>query len=295
MSENDQFLGKLGQLAIWKDGTVQRRAPHKPLLLLLYLGAVQQGKERLLPYVEVEAKLAAALEKFGPQRKQCHPEYPFWALTNDGICEVKYRGILVKKKGENKPTRSSLINSQAAGGFVTKYYFLLREDRDLQASVAHYLMDAHFPVSLHEDLLAFFGLQLPAPRPGLRSHGVDLGLRELVLKAYDHRCAFSGFSVGTANWTGLEIAFFCWRQVGGVSAAANAIPMTTTLRKLFDLGVLGVDDDYHVMVTKEVLDHPHTSSHVKDLNGKKLTLPKLPNSAPSLANVRWHRREVFKG
>jgi putative restriction endonuclease len=294
MSEHDDFLEQLSRLRINTDKTVQRRAPHKPLLLLLYLGLLQTGKERLHPYIEIEPFMFEGLRRFGPQRKQIHPEYPFWALTNDGICEVKHRGSLTKKKNENKPTRTSLVNAQAVGGFVTRVYFLLREDRALQSAVAHQLLDEHFPVSLHEDLLAFFGLKLPPPLPSSPDYGVGLGLREAVLKAYGYKCSISGFSVGATGSPGLEATLLCWRQVGGHADITNAIITTTTYRKLFDLGLLTLDDECNVKVATNVMEDPMTSSDIKKLNGKKLHLPNDSAACPSLSNIRWHQKEVFK-
>jgi putative restriction endonuclease len=294
MREHDDFLEQLSQLRINADSTVQRRAPHKPLLLLLYLGLLQKGKERLHPYVDIEPFMFEALRRFGPQRKQIHPEYPFWALTNDGICEVKHRGPLTKKKNENKPTRTSLVNAQAVGGFVTRIYFLLREDRSLQAAVAHQLLDEHFPVSLHEDLLAFFGLKLPAPSPSSPDYGVGQGLREAVLTAYGYKCSISGFSVGAPSSPGLEAVLLCWRQVGGHAEVTNAIAATTTHRKLFDLGLLTLEDDFRIKVATSVLEDSRTSPDVIKLNGQKLQLPLDSAAHPSLANVRWHQKEVFK-
>lgn len=295
MKDRGDFLEQISRLRINTDKSVQRRAPHKPLLILLYLSLLQQGRERLQPYVEIEPTLFEALRRFGPLRKQIHPEYPFWALTNDGIFEVKHRGVLVKKKNDHKPTRASLVEAEASGGFVTSVYFLLREDRAVQSAVIHKLLDEHFPVSLHEDLLHFFNLRLPPPSPSSIDNAVSGRFRDEVLNAYGHRCCLSGYSIGVPGTPGLEVALLCWRQVGGKLSLANAITTTTTLRKLFDLGLLSLDEDYTIVVASSVLGNPQTTSELSSLHGRKVALPQNTALHPSVANIRWHQREVFRG
>ena len=62
----------------WKSGT--RRAPHKPLLLLIALARIQRGESRLIPFrgqageLDIESKLTELLREYGPTSKAYHPE-----------------------------------------------------------------------------------------------------------------------------------------------------------------------------------------------------------------------------
>ena len=82
---------------MWKRGG--ERAPHKPLLLLLALGRVSRGRERLVRYEELEPPLRQLLKRFGPRRRLIGPEFPFWHLQTDGLWEIPERQNLPKKKG----------------------------------------------------------------------------------------------------------------------------------------------------------------------------------------------------
>lgn len=55
----DRFL----QLNVWQRGS--ERAPHKPLLILLALGALARG-ELDVPFAKYEPRLRALLKEFGP-------------------------------------------------------------------------------------------------------------------------------------------------------------------------------------------------------------------------------------
>lgn len=74
----EEVLESFSNLNIWRrEG---ERAPHKPLLLLLALGALAQEKPRLIPFAEFDKPLQDLLREFGPPRKSFHSEYPFWRL-----------------------------------------------------------------------------------------------------------------------------------------------------------------------------------------------------------------------
>ncbi len=80
--KRDNFLERIADINVWKDSG--QRAPNKPLLLLLALGRVLNGRPRAASYWEIEGKLKELLQRFGPQRKALHPEFPFDRLPADG-------------------------------------------------------------------------------------------------------------------------------------------------------------------------------------------------------------------
>ena len=58
-----QLLKTIANLRIWQKG--DKRAPHKPLLLLMALSRIQQNKERLALFSEIEKPLTELYTKFG--------------------------------------------------------------------------------------------------------------------------------------------------------------------------------------------------------------------------------------
>jgi putative restriction endonuclease len=55
-----------------------RRAPHKPLLVLLMLAKVQKKQGRLVAYADIEFELRNLLKEFGPTTRSYKPELPFF-------------------------------------------------------------------------------------------------------------------------------------------------------------------------------------------------------------------------
>ena len=108
----EEFFQRLSQLRTHRYRG--KRAPNKPLLLLLALGGVAQGHGRLVFYRVVERHLGALLRRFGPPRKHVHPEFPFGRLRADGLWEilgVPGRPILVSSQvGGRRPSTGLLID-----------------------------------------------------------------------------------------------------------------------------------------------------------------------------------------
>jgi len=104
-----QLLETIANLRIWKQG--DKRAPHKPLLLLIALSRIQQNKQRLVLFSEIEKPLTELLTEFGPQRKSHHPEEPFHRLPKDGIWELANdQGVIIV---EGKKFTKTILRKEA--------------------------------------------------------------------------------------------------------------------------------------------------------------------------------------
>jgi putative restriction endonuclease len=64
--------------------------------------------------------------------------------------------------------------------------------------------------------------------------------------------------------------------------------------KLFDLGVLGLDAAFRVVVSSKFNARSAVGRAVCDLHGRPLT-PRPGTATPSPVHVTWYTREVFKG
>lgn len=103
----EQLKQQVRQIVVWKRG--EQRAPHQPLLLLYALGRLVNDNERLIPYADVDRDLRSLLLEFGPERKACHTEYPFWRLQNDGIWELTNIEHVETRKGHTDGKKSELL------------------------------------------------------------------------------------------------------------------------------------------------------------------------------------------
>jgi putative restriction endonuclease len=241
-----RLLAAVEDLRVWRRG--DERAPHKPLLVLLMLGRLQQG-ERLVSFADIENDLRGLLTDFGPPRHSYHPEFPFWHLRSDGIWEVpRAEAVRLKRAGSSPPVSQARL---LQGGFPVEMWQLLRDDPVLVREVAERLLAAHFPASLHEDVLDRVGLGDLAEAPLRKAQRRDPTFRLRVLRAFEYRCAVCGYD-GRLDTTpvGLDAAHVRWWAAGGPDVLENALALCVLHHKAFDLGVVGVSPDRRVQISQ---------------------------------------------
>jgi putative restriction endonuclease len=176
----------------------------------------------------------------------------------------------------------------------------LRREPDLLGRIARLLLDLHFPPSLHAELCEAVGLGLePAEAEQLPTERRqrDPRMRELVLAAYEYRCAFCGYDgrIGAVP-VGLEAAHVRWWAFGGPDDIENGLCLCSLHHKLFDKGVLGVADDRRILVSQRFVGHsPAAREHVIALAGRPLIGPQPGAHPVADAHRDWHIRQVFHG
>ncbi|MGW0842859.1 phosphorothioated DNA-binding restriction endonuclease [Streptomyces sp. NPDC002787] len=287
------WLERIAGLRQWsRNGT---RAPHKPLLLLHALGRFQRDPDGELRYSLVEGDLQRLLNEYGPPHRTT-PAYPFHHLISDGVWEVR------TDLGHGSPGSGvrDLRETGATGRLAPELRTALRREPELLGRMARLLLDLHFPPSLHTELCEAAGLEL---EPAKTVHLVTVGrqrdrrMRDLVLTAYEYRCAFCGYDgrIGVTP-VGLEAAHVRWWAFGGPDVVDNGLCLCSLHHKLFDKGVLGVGEGHRILVSQRFVGHsPAARDHVVALAGRPLVGPQ-PGTRPIAADhLAWHTRQVFQG
>lgn len=285
----EAFLRAIRQLKVWKQG--DRRAPHKPLLLLYALGRFARGAETRLRFAEVEGGLTPLFQDFGPANPTT-ALYPFNRLRTSGLWDPGIPDSLLGPGGD--PRKTDLLARDVAGGFTPEVIELLSRDPDLIRIAAEELVTAHFPPSLQDDILSAVGLDRDL-EPA-RRRGRDPAFREAVLAAYEFSCAACNYDLALGrSRVGLEAAHIKWVQANGPDAPDNGLGLCILHHKLLDLGAWRLDDDLHILVSDQVHGRSTSARALLDLHGERLRTPVHPEMTPNPAYIAWHGREVFKG
>jgi len=287
------WLERTAKLRQWSgNGT---RAPHKPLLLLYALGRFQDDAQGELRYSAVESDLKRLLAEYGPANRTT-PAYPFHHLVSDGVWEVR------TDRGPGSPGSGvrELRTTGATGRLAPELRAALRREPSLLRRMARVLLDRHFPPSLHGELCEAVALELELAEAqplvaGRRQRNRQL--RELVLTAYEYRCAFCGYDgrIGAVP-VGLEAAHVRWWAFDGPDDVDNGLCLCTLHHKLFDKGVLGIGEGQRILVSQHFVGHSAAArEHVVALAYRPLIGPQ-PGTRPIAADHRsWHTRQVFHG
>lgn len=122
----------------------------------------------------------------------------------------------------------------------------------------------------------------------------DRIFRTRVLKAYDRRCAFTGFQfINGGGRAEVEAAHIKSVWDKGPDVIQNGLALSGTVHWMFDRGLLTVAD------TAEIL----LSNHINDVDGVRKILhpdgkarfPEDRRDHPDRAFLQWHREHCFKG
>ena len=284
----EDLLARVEALRVWHIGA--ERAPHKPLLALWALGRCLRGEDRLVSYKEADVAIRRLLHRFGPHRKTMHTEAPFWRLRHDGFWEIpKAPRVTVTSKGDAH--KSSLLRLDAHGGFTEAVHALLRDDERLAMRLACTLVEAHFPRTLHDEVLEAVGVE-----PGLvwfRRRPRNPAFSPSVLEAYSYRCAVCGFAVRSNDRSiALEAAHIKWHEASGPDEVSNGLALCALHHRLFDKGAFTVSLACRVVLARSV-SGPGFEESLGRFASKPLALPKHVDSHPDPRFLQWHEREVF--
>jgi putative restriction endonuclease len=280
------------KLSVWKRG--EKRAPHKPLLVLYALAKVKHGV-RWISFEEVKQDVGDLLEEFGPPRQSHHPEYPFWYLRNDDVWTVEDAEELPRRSNNKEPLVGAMLARDTHGGFTNEVWDALRNDEQLRRDVAQMLLHEHFPPTLHEDILNAVGLKLTAYRMSRRVQR-DPQFRNNVLRAYDFRCAVCGFDLELdESPIGLEAAHIMWKQAGGPDEISNGISLCVLHHKMLDKGVIHINSRLTVQIAEGVKGSKPHLQRLERRHGNQIYMPQRTEYTLEDSYVTWHVKEVFRG
>ena len=288
----EQLKQQIRQIVIWKRG--EQRAPHKPLLLLYALGRLVNADQRLIPYSDVARDLRSLLLEFGPERKACPPEYPFWRLQNDGIWELTNIEHVETRQGHTDGKKSELLKYGVTGGFTPEVFDLLQRRPSLVSELAIEILSQHFPPTVFGDILDAVGLEIQFEQTLRRKR--DPGFRERILVAYEYRCAVCGYDLRMGSQhVALEAAHIKWHQAGGPDVETNGLALCSMHHKLFDRGAFTVNDELSLCVSQKANGTVGLSEWLTLFHVRPLRSSQSQSGRPSTEFLDWHRHEVFHG
>ena len=289
--DREAIIQRFEQLKVWRNA--DERAPHKPLLVLYAIGKLLPDGNRLLPYSEIDDNLGNLLREFGPRQTNYGTQYPFWRLQNDEIWEIS-DADKIGQTASGDALKSDLVRYNVSGGFREDIALQLQNDSTLSFDIIQSLLDAHFPSSLHEDILQAVGIEFPLPIFNQRRSNINF--RANILRAYEYKCAVCNFDVqlGTSP-IALEASHIRWRQANGPDEVINGLALCSLHHKLFDRGAFTLSDQLEILVSEEVHGSVGFQEWLMRFHGEQINFPQRQSYQPHESFIDWHIREVFQG
>ena len=275
-----------------KDG---KRAPHKPLLILLALGRLARTGSSELAWSDVEFELGALLDSYGLGKGGAGGAVnPFTYLESDGFWHLS-REV---PRADLAAVRSAPITGRLDDDLEQA---LLANPAELNRA-ARAIVEMQFPDTLAAEVLEGCGLDAEEVLAAAASAQVvalakrrDPRWRGLILTAWDSSCAFCGFDGRLAGApVGIEAAHVRWFNIDGPDDLDNGLALCATHHKLFDRGVIGLADPQTVRVSSAFNASTDAGKAVYDLHGLRLK-PRPGTLLPAEPHVVWHGENVFRG
>lgn len=121
----------------------------------------------------------------------------------------------------------------------------------------------------------------------------DRVFRRIVLRAYDERCAVTGLKlINGGGRAEVEAAHIRPVEANGPDIVSNGLALSGTAHWMFDRGLIGLDDDMRIIVSRQAND-PDSIQSVINASGRIL-VPQREADRPHPQFVRWHREHCFK-
>ncbi|MBX2985930.1 MAG: HNH endonuclease [Bacteroidia bacterium] len=115
-----------------------------------------------------------------------------------------------------------------------------------------------------------------------------------IPKIYNNTCCVSGMKIdATINVSMIDACHIVPFSISYDDSVTNGIALCPNLHRAFDRGLIAIDDDYRVVVSKSFKE-VETSYNIRAFEGKEIQLPRMKSYYPLSENFGWHRKNVFK-
>ena len=160
-------------------------------------------------------------------------------------------------------------------------------------NITQKLLDAHFPKTLHEDIINEIGIDFHFQTIKRKRNPK---FRHDVIQAYEHQCAICSCDIklGYLDML-LEAAHIKWHQAGGPDSPDNGLALCSLHHKTFDLGAYTLDSAGRILVSERAHGTSGFDEWLLRFHGEQVRPPINQKYESSPEYIEWHIREVFKG
>jgi len=302
---------------MWGEATLNR-APHKPILLLSVMDLIDRGLVKA-PFFEVTEDLVELNELFNgywrcvvPAGQTSSIAFPFSRLHHEPFWElVPQPGTEITRAAINGISTVKQLRRVALGATLDKDLFLFLSQADNRCVLREALLQACFSTRgrrrLEEQICTnkeaySYSQEIvrKAVDPEMSRGDVatyktaarDQGFRRIVVRTYDHRCALCGVRIITSEGRTVvdaaHIIPFCKTRNDDIR---NGMALCKICHWSFDWGMLGLSDDYNVIVSQQISMGNNYPGSIVTLAGRGAILPEDQAFWPASEYLAAHRKE----
>jgi len=303
-----------------RGGTKYGLAPHKPILLLSIIELFDQGlvTDNAIP---VNADLVGTFKEnwlvLVSTGHQADFTQPFYYLQNEKLGGIPYWYLM--------PYAGCQINSHIASvttlakvcayGYFSADLYLILLDPSHRLELKQCLLHTYFPHYIasfdlektkhtgyyQEQMLDVLNESEPLYRRIINHTEEDVFVRnglfkKFVPKLYNNQCSFTGMKINsTFNYNFIDACHIVPFSHSHNDKIVNGLALCPNMHRAFDRGLLSIDSDYSILVSKHIHEDDNHPYSFQRLAGKEVRLPEKSIHYPDQAALAWHRDNIFKG
>lgn len=297
----------------WPSWT-KHQAPHKPLLLLSVMDLYAMdavSNDIIEPSMELVEIFKGYWDRVIPDGGTTSVAFPLPRLERDGIWQLIPREELEGDIPISAISSMVKLKSVCSGARVdNELYRLLMNEQSREilraAVITHFFSPEMKAVLLEESEVQIEAeiysknllRQIELKRKLEESHKTtkvrSRGFSKAILPLYGYRCAICGIKITTPEeYHVIEAAHIVPWSVTRNDDLTNGLSLCRLCHWSFDRGMLGIDKNHQVLVSRHLKSADNCAGHLLTLEKRPIFQPKEPSFAPGIDNLAWHRKKVF--
>jgi putative restriction endonuclease len=299
-----------------RGGTKYGPAPHKPVLLLSVLQAIQNGvilENKIYLSPELISIFKSNWSKLVKTSHVCTIALPFFHLHKEksSIWFIIPRpGMEAVLKIKESISSISEINHMIEYASLSQDLFLLMLDPISNQSLQQALIDKYFPNENYKPQANLFS-ELEEIKEKILSESPEEYKNEIIHlikekneeeiflrgslfkreipKIYNNTCSISGMRIqASSNISMIDACHIVPFSESNDDTISNGIALCPNLHRAFDRGLISISDEYRVIINKNFIES-ESSYNLQQFRNKEIILPASVSHHPSPENLRKHR------
>jgi putative restriction endonuclease len=143
-----------------------------------------------------------------------------------------------------------------------------------------------------DDRVAFNPIATGVTKRAINTRIGQEALRSLTLENYNYACSFCGL-----DYPDILIASHIvpWSKRADIRGdPRNVICLCANHDRAFDRGILSIDNEYKILVSKGIKRYAQTDAIFGSISGNKILLPSDKRLWPDKNFLRYHRKKIFQ-
>jgi putative restriction endonuclease len=302
----------------WSADTCSR-APHKPLLLLSILDLISSGsisKNFIEPSFELAETFNGYWAKVMPIGTSASMSYPFYHLETADFWHLKEQSGIPHQRGRTVSSVKRLRELYFGARFDEDLFLLLvmesSREKLREKLITNYFAERVQPVLKEQVYVnrdaSQYGANLLKTADASPAYAFDnkkdeqiffkvrsQGFRKAIVSLYEHRCALCGIRMLTPEGhTIVEAAHIVPWSENHDDRPQNGMALCRLCHWAFDEGLMGVGNEYEVLVSKAVRQDNNFPGHMETLSGRGIFKPKGSTYWPDMRSIKKHRKKTFR-